>query len=145
MVMFRTKILRLNSRIVNLCSIFWELTCSQARVLASNNHYIRRNTHKHTFTHSLNLILLLRCNAEQELVMHYMLLALAEVRGKQDQYYWPVYLSADHTTLRSRLPLETLNQTISNTLVLLFSNWPLQHRLPYLPDAKENWWKRAYP
>lgn len=51
------------------------------------NLYMRRNTHKHTFTLSLSLILLLRCNAEQELVMHYMLLALAEVRGKQDQYY----------------------------------------------------------
>lgn len=68
--------------------------------------------------------------------MHYMLLALAGVRGKRDQYYWPVYLSADHTTLRSRLPLETLNQTISNTLVLLFNNWPAQHKVPNLPDAK---------
>jgi len=46
-----------------------------------------RNIHTSTHSHILSLILLLRCNAEQELVMHYMLLALAEVRGKQDQYY----------------------------------------------------------
>ena len=40
----------------------------------------------HTYE-KLSVLLSVRCNAEQELLMHCMLLALAEVQGQQDQYY----------------------------------------------------------
>ncbi len=62
---------------------FWRTQMLSGKSSGTYNHYVGT----HTSTHSLSLILLLRCNAEQELVMHYMLLALAEVRRKQDQYY----------------------------------------------------------
>lgn len=88
---------------------------------------------------------LVMCNAEQELLMHCMLPALAEVHRKQDQYYWAVYLSAVHAGPHSGLPLETLNPTISNTLLLLLSSQPPQNRAPYLADDTELQGEKSLP